>query len=446
MVDAHPRLQRLRRRVAQALEGLLGPAHHAVRGLLPLDPAQLLRVVAGLGHEPRVLDRVLGRLDHHVAGGVEPGAPRAAGDLVELARLQQPLVGAVELRQPGEDHGPDRDVDADAERVGPADHLQQPGLRQLLDQPPVARQHAGVVDADAAADELRERLAEAGGEAKAADRLGDRVALFARAELGRQQRLRALQRRGLREVHDVGRNLVGPHQLLEQLVQRLHRPREVQRHRAHGVVDQGRLAPGPPRQVVAQCADVAEGARHQQELRLRQAQDRHLPRPAALRLGVEVKLVHHDLADVGVHAFAQRDVGQHLGRAADDRGAAVDRRVARQHAHVVRAEDRAQREELLRHERLDRRGVERDPVVGQRGEVGRDRHQRLPRAGRRSQDHVVGAEQLDRRLFLVRVEAQPLLLRPAHERLVDGVGIGLARKNVDKPHAESQYGERRLAS
>ena len=202
-----------------------------------------------LATSARVLDRVLGRLHDDVAGRVEPGAAGAPGDLVELARLEQPVPGAVELRQPGEDDRADRDVDADAERVGPADHLQQPGLRELLDQPAVARQHPGVVDADAAADQLGQRPAEAGGEAERADRLGDRVALLARAELRRQQRLRPLQGRGLREVHDVDRRLVGRDELLEQLVQRLHRPREVERHGPLGVVDQRGLAAGAPRQV-----------------------------------------------------------------------------------------------------------------------------------------------------------------------------------------------------
>jgi hypothetical protein len=137
---------------------------------------------------------VLGRLHHDVAGGVEPGAPGAPGDLVELARLQDPLARAVELGQPGEDHGADRDVDADAQRVRPADHLQEPGLGELLHQPAIARQHAGVVDADAAADQPRERPAEAGGEAEVADRVGDRRALLARAQLGRHERLGALER------------------------------------------------------------------------------------------------------------------------------------------------------------------------------------------------------------------------------------------------------------
>ena len=251
VVDAHPRDQRLRRRVAQALERLLGPADHAVCRLGALELAELLRVVAGLGRRPRLLDRVLRRLHHHVAGRVEPRAPGAPGDLVELARLQDPLPRTVELGQPGEDHGADRDVDADAQRVRSADHLQQPGLGQLLHQPAVARQHAGVVDADAAADEPRQRPAEPGGEAEAADRVGDRRPLLARAQLRRHESLRALERRRLREVNDVDRRAIRPHELLEELVQRLQRPREVERHGPLGVVDEGRLAPGPPGQVLA---------------------------------------------------------------------------------------------------------------------------------------------------------------------------------------------------
>ena len=39
-------------------------------------------------------------------------------------------------------------------------------------------------------------------------------------------------------------------------------------------------------------------------------------------------------------AFAQRDVGQHLRGAGDDRRARVDRRVAGEHADVGRAEHR----------------------------------------------------------------------------------------------------------
>src|SRR3712207_9185517 len=66
---------------------------------------------------------------------VVAGPSGAAGDLVELAHLQQPGAGAVVLRQCAEDDGADRHVDAHAEGVGAADDLEQSGLGQLLDQP-----------------------------------------------------------------------------------------------------------------------------------------------------------------------------------------------------------------------------------------------------------------------------------------------------------------------
>ena len=66
----------------------------------------------------------------------------------------------------------------------------------------------------------------------------------------------------------------------------------------------------------------------------------------------------------------------------------VDGGVAGEHADLVRAEHVDQREELLADQRLDRRGVERALPAGQRRGVRADRDQRLPRAGRRREDHV----------------------------------------------------------
>ena len=159
----------------------------------------------------------------------------------------------------------------------------------------------------------------------------------------------------------------------------------------------------------------------------RQLQERHLPRPAAVRLAVVVELVHHHQPDVGAGALAQGDVGEHLGGAGDDRRVGVDAGVAGQHADVVGPEHLAQREELLAHQRLDRRGVERHPPVGQRRQVSTGRDQRLPRPRRRRQHHVAAAQQLDQRLVLVRVERQPLLPRPLGEGEVQGVGVALVR-------------------
>ena len=118
---------------------------------------------------PLVLDHVLGCLHHDVADRVEARPAGAAGDLVELALLEDPLAGAVVLRQPGEEHRPDRHVDADAQGVGAADDAQQALLGQLLDQAPVARQHPGVVHPDARRAAAGQGPAEAGAEAEVAD-------------------------------------------------------------------------------------------------------------------------------------------------------------------------------------------------------------------------------------------------------------------------------------
>jgi hypothetical protein len=73
----------------------------------------------------------------------------------------------------------------------------------------VARQHPGVVHADAAAHELGQRAPKPAVKRKApiASAIASRSSRV--HELGREQRLRALHRRGLREVHDVDRRLVG---------------------------------------------------------------------------------------------------------------------------------------------------------------------------------------------------------------------------------------------
>lgn len=151
--DPHPGRHRLGLGADQPLEGRLPPGHEALGCLLPLDLVLLLRVVPGLGDGTGVLDVVLGRFGDDVALGVVPGPSGTAGDLVELTGRELAHLGAVELRQAGEQHGADRHVDADAQGVGAADDGQQAALGELFDQASVLRQHAGVVDADARADQ-----------------------------------------------------------------------------------------------------------------------------------------------------------------------------------------------------------------------------------------------------------------------------------------------------
>jgi hypothetical protein len=428
VVDLHPGAQRLGIARDELVEGLLGP-HDGARGrLLQLRLRLLLRVggVARLGPGLGllVLDHVLGRLHDDVSHGVEAGPPGPPGDLSELTHLEHPLPVAVELGEAGEEHGPDRHVDADAEGVGAADDRQQSGLGEVLDEPPVLRQHPRVVHPDPRAEQPRQRLAEPGAEPDRRHPGRDRLLVDPEVASSSEQGGGVLDRGRLREVNDVHGRLPGGHELLERLVERVEGPGVGQRHRPLGLVHDRGLAAVATRQVLGDRGDVAQRRRHQHELRLRQLQERHLPGPAAVGLRVEVELVHDHQADVRPRPLAQGDVGEHLGRAADDRGVGVDGRVPGEQPDVLGAEDLAEREELLAHERLDGSGVEAHPVVGQRGAVRGLGHERLARPGRRGQHDVAPRQQLDDRLVLVRVE-----LEARAGGVLDDLGVDLVRRH-----------------
>ena len=132
--DAKARLERLGLRLDQALKGLLVPGDKALGGLFLFNLAELLGVVARLGHELSVLDLVLRGLGDDHALGIEARTAGATSDLMELTGAQATHLVAVELGERGEHHGVDGHVDADAERVGAADDGQQALLRQALNQ------------------------------------------------------------------------------------------------------------------------------------------------------------------------------------------------------------------------------------------------------------------------------------------------------------------------
>ena len=157
-----------------------------------------------------------------------------------------------------------------------------------------------------------------------------------------------------------------------------------------------------------------------------------------------MELVHDDLADVGRRPVAQGDVGQHLGGAADDRSSGVDRGVAGHHADIGGPEGGAQVEELLRHQRLHRGGVEtarRTPILGDWGSSRREgdemsarRHQALPRPGRGAHDHVGARHHLDQRLLLRRVHRQPPTLHPHGEGVEQAVRVAGGREELGEGH------------
>ena len=213
--DAQARLECLGLRLDQALKGLLVPGDKALGGLLLFNLAELLGVVARLGHELGVLDLVLRGLGDDHALRIEARTAGATGNLMELAGAQTTHLVAIELGERGEHHGVDGYVDADAERIGAADDGQQALLRQALDQQAIARQHASMVHADAAAEQALEDLAEGRREARALGRFLDGLALLLAGNAKVGEGLRRRKCGILAKVHDVERGLAATHRELD---------------------------------------------------------------------------------------------------------------------------------------------------------------------------------------------------------------------------------------
>ncbi len=284
-----------------------------------------------------------------------------------------------------------------------------------------------MVDAHAGAQQTLQDLAERGRELRSLDGLGDRRALLFARHAGAGQRVGRLQCGVLGEMDHIDRRLVLAERQLDGFLQWVERVLIGQRHRPRRVGDDVDVGVGHILQLVGDGVDVAERRAHQQELGVRQRQQRHLPRPSAFGIAVIVEFIHRDAADIGVPAFAQRLVREDLRGAADDRRVGVDMRVAGDHADIIAAEHLHQIEELLRDERLDRRRVIGAPSGAQRGEMHAERHQRFAGAGRRVQNDVVAREQAHDGLFLMRPWFDALdVLDPAEEALVDLVGVDVA--------------------
>ena len=217
----------------QPLEGRLVPVHVALlRRLLhhaPSCPA------ACFCRELQVLDHVLGRLRHHAARGRRSPCARAPGDLLEVAHARgSPVFSPSNLHS----------WVKSTVRIGmltptpsvsvPLIDLEQPLLRELLDQQPVLGQQARVVQPDAVAQEALEVLAVRAcrsGASSSASRM--RLLLLLACEKSTLIRFCACSAaRALREVDQVDRRTARLDQLLDRLVQRRLAVLEVERHRA----------------------------------------------------------------------------------------------------------------------------------------------------------------------------------------------------------------------
>ena len=298
-----------------------------------------------LGHDPAFLVKTF-----------PPGAP---GYLVKIPRAQDSHLLAIILRQAREEHRPDGDVDADAERVGAADDLEQPLLRELLHQDAVLRQQAGVMQTDPVLEPFPDVRSIRAGELEPFERAGDLVFLVTRTDVDAGEILRALGRFELRKVDDIHRRLPVGRETFQSFGQRKFRVGEFQRHRALYRSHRDRRSSVGFGQFLFKERRIAERGGHEQKTRVGQRQQRHLPGDAAVAIGVVVKLVHDHLLYIRGRSFAQCDVGEDLGGAAKDRRVPVHRRVTGAQADVVRAELAAKRHEFFVHERFDRARVNR---------------------------------------------------------------------------------------
>ena len=181
---------------------------------------------------------MLGCLGDHHALGIEARATGATSDLMKLTGAQATHLVTVELGERGEHHGVDGYVDADAERIGTADDGQQALLRQALDQQAIARQHASMVHADAAAEQALEDLAEGRREACPLCRFFDGFALLFAGDAKIGERL--CRRKGgiLAKVHDIERGLAAAHGELDRALEGGRHIVVAQRNRTRGIDNQ----------------------------------------------------------------------------------------------------------------------------------------------------------------------------------------------------------------
>ena len=284
-----------------------------------------------------------------------PLRPARPPDLVEIARAQDPGFLPVKLAEPGEEHGADGHVDADAQGVGAADHFEQAFLSQLLDQYAVLGQQPGVVQADAVFEPFPDFRSVRTGELEPFERRADGVLLFARAHVDAGEILRALRRFELGEMHDINRAFAFSRQAFQRLGERQFPNRHIPAARAGPSSKSVTL--GRPLRLVSSFSKKLVSPRVADINRKRvwrQSQQRHLPGHASLAVGIVMEFVHNDFLDVGLWAFAQGDVGQDFRRAAEDGRLPVDGGVAGAQPDVFRAELAAQSQPLLIDQGFDR--------------------------------------------------------------------------------------------
>ena len=434
-----------------ALVALHEVGGHVVGG--PERRRQLVRSSRGQSRD--LLERDERVPEHDRVTDVVDAAPaRASRELGVLARRQQLVVLAGELRELLDHHAARGHVDAERQRLGREHHLEEAGEECLLHRLLHGRDHARMVRGDAGLQARDPRVVAQGVEVGVVERFEVRVGDAAQRDpvsrVGEpdpavEALLDGLVTPVAREHEHDGRQ----HPLVGEAVDHLRAPRLVEpgaaRLRAAGgpaaveasrdgirpqlprVVDERRQQVRPFHPAFADHVQVheldrpallddrlglaAHGLHPRRDLfrvgdRGRQRDDRdaarevddHLfPHRAARGVLEIVHLVEHGVAQPVERRGARVDhVAQHLGGHHHDRRVTVDHVVAREQADVVGAVHADEIAVLLVRQCLQGRGVE---GLLARVERGRDRvlgHEGLARAGRGRNEHrAAGVEDVE---------------------------------------------------
>ena len=232
-------------------------------------------------------------------------------------------------------------------------------------------------------------------------------------------------------MDDVNRSLALVHKLLHFGRNFGGAVAKVERHRALRGTDGHGLAARVLGHVAFEKFCSANGSTHQEESRLRECQKRNLPSDTAFLVAVIMELVHHDVCDGERFAFAERHVRKNFGRAADDRGVAVDGCITGRKPDVFGAEFLAERHPLFVHERLDGAGVNATAVVYKAIEMERQCDHGLTATRRRIEDDILAVQKFQNGFFLRWVQRCPTGFCPRHKLFQNVFGRNVGTVSIE---------------
>ncbi|KAK4045267.1 hypothetical protein OUZ56_032676, partial [Daphnia magna] len=352
----------------------------------PVGRERTSRIIPWVTLKREVFNHMFGRLGDDAPLDVKAFPPRSACDLTEVADREEDRLVAVEFAQLRKENRSNRDIDANAERIGAGNDLEQPFLGELFYQEAVAREEPRVVNADAVAEKTLQLTAVGALEMDAYQRLGDLLLLLFGADVDAHEVLRLFRTGALGEIHQIDRRFSRFEKVIDGLVKRSLFVGKVERDRAEVAPNGDGLAACQPREFLLKEGRIAESGAHEEELGLRQREQRDLPGPPAFAVRIVMKLVNNDGANVGSSPLGEADVRENFGGATDGPRLSIDARIAGRDTDPFRREQTDKIEELFVRQCLNRGRVVTALRASEGTEVGRQGDHALPRTGRRRED------------------------------------------------------------